>query len=53
MTNRRTFLFKVVPAVAAVTVLGRQAMALPPLSADNNPAAKALGYVPDLSLIHI
>ncbi|MBQ9260370.1 MAG: high-potential iron-sulfur protein [Neisseriaceae bacterium] len=51
MTNRRTFLFKVVPAVAAVTVLGRQAMALPPLSADNNPAAKALGYVPNTAQV--
>ncbi len=47
ITNRRTFLFKVVPAIAAVTVLGNNAIAEPKLSADNNPAAKALGYVPD------
>ena len=51
MTNRRTFLFKVIPAVAAVSVLGNQAFAEPKLSADNNPAAKALGYVPDAAKV--
>lgn len=51
MTTRRTFLFQVVPAVAAVTVLGNAALAEPKLSADNNPAAKALGYVPDAAKV--
>lgn len=48
MTTRRKFIFQIVPAAAAVTLLGRQAMAaaLPKLT-DANPAAKALGYIAD------
>ena len=49
MTTRRTFLFQVVPAVAAVTVLGSQAVADDCTAA--NTVAKALNYVPDTKTV--
>ena len=49
MTTRRTFLFQVVPAVAAVTVLGSQAVAADCTAA--NAVAKALNYVPDTKTV--
>ena len=50
MTTRRTFLFQVVPAVAAVTVLGSKAVAAD-CSAASNAVAKALNYVPDTKTV--
>ena len=50
MTTRRTFLLKVVPAVAAVTVLGSNAIAAE-CSAASNTVAKALNYVPDTKTV--
>ncbi|MBR7058973.1 MAG: high-potential iron-sulfur protein [Neisseriaceae bacterium] len=50
MTTRRTFLFQVVPAAAAVTLLGSKAMAADKCSPDNK-IAKALDYVTDTTKV--
>lgn len=48
MTTRRKFILQIIPAAAAVTILGNKAMAAPPPKlTDTHPAAKALAYITD------
>ena len=51
MTTRRTFLFQVVPAVAAVTVLGSKAVADECTRDGKDPVAKSLKYNPDTTKV--
>lgn len=46
MTTRRTFLFKVIPAVGAMALIASRAQAAPKLS-EQEPVAQQLGYVTD------
>jgi len=51
MTSRRTFLFKVIPAVGAAALISRSALAAPAKLDENDPSAKGLGYKHDASKV--
>ena len=51
MTTRRTFLFKIVPAVGATAVFGTRFAAAAPLVKETDAMAVALGYKADTAKV--